>query len=91
MFQVGDLIKGLPGSSKRYNITNEKMLKGEIVKISNGGSSILIRVIDHINKQYIGRTFWAENSDDQHFSKITDYPKDFKPATEKALLKFLFE
>ena len=91
MFQVGDLIKGLPGSSDRYNMTNEEMFQGEIVKISNDTNSILIRVIDHVNKQYIGHTFWAENPDDQHFSKITDYSKDFKPATEKALLKFLFE
>lgn len=91
MFQVGDLIKGLPGSSKRYNMTNENMLKGEIVKISNETNSILIRVIDHVNKQYIGQTFWAENPDVQYFSKITDYSKDFKPATEKALLNFLFE
>lgn len=91
MFQVGDLIKGLPGSSKRYTMTNENMLKGEIVKISNETNSILIRVIDHIDKRYIDQSFWAENPDDQYFSKITDYPKDFKPATEKALLKFLFE
>lgn len=31
-FEVGDLVKGLPGSNAYYSITNENMTKGVVKK-----------------------------------------------------------
>ena len=43
-FEVGDLVKGLPGSNK-YGITNENMTKGVVREVTEGG--IVVRVLEH--------------------------------------------
>ena len=43
-FEVGDLVKGLPGSNK-YGITNENMTKGIVREVTEGG--IVVRVLEH--------------------------------------------
>lgn len=43
-FEVGDLVKGLPGSNK-YGITNENMTKGVVREVTSSG--IVVRVLEH--------------------------------------------
>ncbi len=43
-FEVGDLVKGLPGSNK-YGITDENMTKGVVREVTAGG--IIVRVLEH--------------------------------------------
>ena len=43
-FEVGDLVKGLPGSNK-YGITNENMTKGVVREVTEVG--IVVRVLEH--------------------------------------------
>lgn len=43
-FEVGDLVKGLPGSNK-YGITNEDMTKGIVLEVTEGG--IVVKVLEH--------------------------------------------
>ena len=44
-FEVGDLVKGLPGSNHRYRITNENMTKGVVKKITEDG--IVVKCLEH--------------------------------------------
>ena len=48
-FEVGDLVKGLPGSNK-YGITNENMTKGVVREVTEGG--IVVRVLEHKAGEY---------------------------------------
>ena len=48
-FEVGDLVKGLPGSNK-YVITNENMTKGVVREVTEGG--IVVRVLEHKDGEY---------------------------------------
>ena len=48
-FEVGDLVKGLPGSNK-YGITNEDMTKGVVQEVTEGG--IVVRVLEHKAGEY---------------------------------------
>ena len=44
-FEVGDLVKGLPGSNAYYSITNENMTKGVVQEVTSSG--IVVKVLEH--------------------------------------------
>ena len=48
-FEVGDLVKGLPGSNK-YGITNENMTKGVVREVTAYG--IVVKVLEHKCGEY---------------------------------------
>ena len=48
-FEVGDLVKGLPGSNK-YGVTNENMTKGVVIEVTECG--IVVRVLEHKAGEY---------------------------------------
>ena len=60
--QVGDFVKGLPGSG--YGITNEKMTRGVITQ-TRGSKEIFVKILDHENDSY--GAFWVEK---KHFEVI---------------------
>lgn len=62
-FEVGDLVKGLPGSNAYYSITNENMTKGVVKKITENG--IVVKVLEHVK----GRT-GVHVVDEKYFEKI---------------------
>ena len=62
-FEVGDLVKGLPESNHRYNITNENMTKGVVKKITEDG--IVVKVLEHAE----GRS-GVHVVDEKYFEKI---------------------
>ena len=60
-FKVGDIVRGKHGSSDYYDITNERMTRGEVVATSNNGEFIDVKIMDHINEHMIGFTFQRLN------------------------------
>lgn len=69
-FKIGDIVRG---ASNVYGITNENMTKGEVVAVSDNGEYIDIRIIDHIDKCWIGHKF------NELESKYFDLVKETKP------------
>jgi hypothetical protein len=43
MFKVGDIITGIPGSSKEYTFTNDQV-NMEVIKVNR--SSIVVKILD---------------------------------------------
>ena len=43
--KIGDIVRGLPESSQRYDITTKKMTRGLIVDANEG--KIKVKVLDH--------------------------------------------
>ncbi len=62
-FEVGDLVKGLPGSNAYYSITNEDMTKGVVKRVC--GTNITVRVVEHKN----GKSGVFE-VDSEYFEKV---------------------
>ena len=62
-FEVGDLVKGLPGSNHRYRITNENMTKGVVKKITEDG--IVVKCLEHAKGKSGVRVV-----DEKYFEKI---------------------
>ena len=52
-FNVGDIIKGTPRSSDRYNFTTEEMTKAEVIATLSP-ERIMIRIIEHESNLFIG-------------------------------------
>jgi hypothetical protein len=53
-FQVGDIVKG--NNPSRYGVTDDKMTRGEVVRISEGGR-LSIKIIKHDANRMLGETF----------------------------------
>lgn len=70
-FKMGDIIKG---KSNFYTVTSDKMKKAIVEELED--ISMNIKIIDHKNKEYIGKRFWVNNNN-KDFSLFFD--KDFKP------------
>ena len=79
-FEVGDLVKGLPGSNAYYSITNENMTKGVVKKITENG--IVVKVLEHVK----GRT-GVHVVDEKYFEKIGH----LEPFDRKKFLELLNE
>ena len=79
-FEVGDLVKGLPGSNAYYSITNENMTKGVVKKITENG--IVVKVLEHVK----GRT-GVHVVDKKYFEKIGH----LEPFDRKKFLELLNE
>ena len=79
-FEVGDLVKGLPGSNAYYSITNENMTKGVVKKITENG--IVVKVLEHVK----GRT-GVHVMDEKYFEKIGH----LEPFDRKKFLELLNE
>ena len=79
-FEVGDLVKGLPGSNTYYSITNENMTKGVVKKITENG--IVVKVLEHVK----GRT-GVHVVDEKYFEKIGH----LEPFDRKKFLELLNE
>ena len=79
-FEVGDLVKGLPGSNAYYSITNENMTKGVVKKITENG--IVVKVLEHVK----GRT-GVHVVDEKYFEKIGH----LEPFDRKKILELLNE
>lgn len=56
-FKVGDIIRGR--KNDKYRITNEEMLKAEVLRVENRNMDI--KILDHKNKEKIGLTYPVEN------------------------------
>lgn len=56
-FKVGDIIRGR--KNDKYRITNEEMLKAEVLRVENRNMDI--KILDHKNKEEIGLTYPVEN------------------------------
>lgn len=70
-FQVGDLIKGLPGNG--YNITNYNMYKAKVLE-TFGNGEMNIKILSHKDKTKINEKYWVENSE-EHFELINSFTK----------------
>lgn len=70
-FQVGDLIKGLPGNG--YNITNYNMYKAKVLGTFENGE-MNIKILSHKDKTKINEKYWVENSE-EHFELINSFTK----------------
>ena len=79
-FEVGDLVKGLPGSNAYYSITNKNMTKGVVKKITENG--IVVKVLEHVK----GRT-GVHVVDEKYFEKIGH----LEPFDRKKFLELLNE
>ena len=90
-FEVGDLVKGLPGSNHRYRITNENMTKGVVKKITEDG--IVVKCLEHakgksgvhvVDEKYFEKIGHLEAFDREKFlellkeskAKATEYLSD---------------
>lgn len=75
--RVGDLVTGDPEhGNKMYTYTNEDMLVGEVIAVGDGllGDGLFtVRIIDHVNKTYIGDTWGDLNP------KYFNYAKGYMP------------
>lgn len=70
-FQVGDLIKGLPGNG--YNITNYNMYKAEVLE-TFGNGEMEIKILSHKDKTKINKKYEVENSG-KYFELINSFTK----------------
>lgn len=70
-FQVGDLIKGLPGNG--YNITNYNMYKAEVLETFENGE-MEIKILSHKDKTKINKKYEVENSE-KYFELINSFTK----------------
>lgn len=53
-FKVGDIVKGTHPS--RYNITNDRMTKGEVIKV-RGTGKFDVKIIEHDSNGWVGDTY----------------------------------
>lgn len=70
-FQVGDLIKGLPGNG--YNITNYNMYKAEVLE-TFGNGEMEIKILSHKDKTKINKKYEVKNSE-KYFELINSFTK----------------
>ncbi len=75
-FKVGDIITGLPSSNERYNYTNERMTKGEVV--SKDRYRIRVRILEHLHQHLIG----TEHEVQPEFFRLAE--EEFIPEEEPA-------
>lgn len=58
-FKVGDIIKG---TENHYGVTNKDMYAAEVVKLFINTNQIEIKVLDHHDKNVIGKTYIVTSS-----------------------------
>ena len=73
-FKVRDIIKGNSESNKEYSITNENMLKAEVIELDHDGQ-MNVKILNHNDSDYIGDTLWVDNTD-LYFEKIDNEVKE---------------
>lgn len=81
-FKVGDLVRGTKNSP--YNITDEKMTLGEVIKVYGEDESreddICVKVLEHRRSREVGYTFPVNS---QYFDLVEPAPID---SAEKIVL-----
>lgn len=81
-FKVGDLVRGTKNSP--YNITDEKMTLGEVIKVYGEDESreddICVKVLEHRRSREVGYTFLVNS---QYFDLVEPAPID---SAEKIIL-----
>ena len=82
-FEVGDLVKGLPGSNAYYSITNEDMTKGVVKRVD--GTDIVVKVIEHkkgktglfdVDSEYFEKVGHIETFDRDKFLELLKESKE---------------
>lgn len=84
-FKVGDMVRG---KSDKYTVTNRDMTLGEVMSVEPFG--IKIKILEHTNKSYIGKVYWAiiseehfELVEEKEMSKLETLEKKYKELGEE--------
>ena len=59
-FEVGDVVTGPSVDSEIYVITTSEA-EMEVEEVSEEGDTILVKIIKHLRKSYVGKSFWVES------------------------------
>ena len=73
MFEVGDIVTGPSVDSEIYLITTSEA-EMEVEEVSEEGETIMVKIIKHLHKIYVGKSFWVESD----YFKLIQREDDFE-------------
>lgn len=75
VFKKGDIIKGIKNND--YGITNEKMIKAEVIKLYEDSNMMDVKIIEHIDESKVGETFIVLNDNTNFAYYYVEFDKSF--------------
>lgn len=69
-FKVGDKVRG---DNDYYGVTDRNMTMAEVTRVSDSGDYIDVKVLSHVDSEYIGETFMSLNT--KYFKLVKDFTK----------------